>query len=609
MRLYLSLLPDTVVSMADSRGFVACGLGHANFLPGWRFVFVVGAGVLALLSACTNALPTQPVNVEQEKASPANANDLPEDQGDDELPSMSRPPRPTTPFTASPARLRRLLQSQYRNAVASLLGPQAASVTAAPVDVPLNGSIAVGAGTLEIAPSAVEDYERTALAAAAAAMSDASSPVHAYCRPSGPDDVLCWQELAARLGRRAFRRTLLADEVTRYATLGQQAANAYADVDDVDAVGQGMQFLFAAFLQSPFFVYLVESGELGDDPAARRLTGAELAARLSFFLTGAPPDDDLLDAGERGDLSSPAVLEATSRALLADPRAPEALRGFFSEKLQLADLPTVTRADPQLTPSLRAALVEETLRFIDDVVWTQNADVRALFESTDTFVNDELAAYYGFPLPGGGATFVKVATPPAQGRAGLLTRGAFLTRFAHPDRSSPTLRGKFIREQLLCAAVPAPPPGVATTLPEGETDGLPRTTRDRIEAHATTESCAGCHAYIDPLGYPFENFDQTGRFRTHEHGLPIDASGGIDGWPSDDAAGFMALLQRRSEVLSCLVRGLYRHAVGRLEEAGQEQALYDVDTAFFDQGLRLQDAMVALTTSDAFRFVSMQETE
>jgi hypothetical protein len=572
-----------------------------------RLLLALPCAVVALGVACADVAPE-----DGDDAAPRiDPTPLPTDPEtpDDDVDLGPRPVRPPTPFAPPSARLRRLLRSQYQAAVADLLGNAAAATTTAPPDVPLNGSVAVGSGDLAVAPAAIETYEASATAAAAAAVDDSSSPLRAICTPSSPNDNTCWQQLAQRLGRRAFRHTLDADDAARYAALGQQAATAYADAGEPRAVDKGIQFLVTALLQSPHFLYMVERGEPGDDPAARRLTGPELATRLSFFLTGAPPDDELLDAAERGDLSSPTTLATTARVLLTDPRAKDALRGYFVEKLQLEPLATVNRPDPLLTPTVRAELVEETLRVVDDVVWTRNADVRELLRTTDTFVNDELANYYGFPLPGSGSFFVKVSTPAEQGRAGILTRGAFLTRFAQPDRSSPTLRGKFIREQLLCAAVPAPPPGVSTTLPEQEPDGLPHTTRDRIEAHASIESCVGCHAYIDPLGYPLENFDQFGRYRTHENGLPIDASGGIDDRTSDDAAGFMGLLDERADLVSCLARGLYRHAVGRMEEAGQDGVLYDVDSEFIDGGLKLQDAMVAIATSDAFRFVTTADEE
>ena len=149
-----------------------------------------------------------------------------------------------------------------------------------------------------------------------------------------------------------------------------------------------------------------------------------------------------------------------------------------------------------------------------------------------------------------------------------------------------------------------PPPDVVTTLPEGTSNDLPQTTRDRMLAHQTEPRCAACHAAMDPMGFPLEHFDQFGRYRTHENGLPIDASGDLDGDVADGAASFMGVLGRRSDMVSCLVRGLFRHGTGHLEEIGEDPSLYDVDTAFIASGMRLQEGLVGIIASDAFRFVN-----
>ncbi|MDP2342476.1 MAG: DUF1588 domain-containing protein [Deltaproteobacteria bacterium] len=518
--------------------------------------------------------------------------------GEGERELSDRGPRPGSPFAPSPARLRRLLAIQYSNAVQDLLGTAAREVANPPADVPLNGFISVGAGDLSLSASVVDSYEAGAAAAAAAAVADPNSPLHAVCTPAGADDAACFSQIATVLGRRAFRRTLEADEVTRFSDLALEAATAYGEAN------KGLEFLTMALLQSPHFLYIVEVGDAGGDDEARLLTGTELATRLSFFITASPPSDELLTAAENGSLSSPAALEAEARALLTEPRARDALRAYFGEKLQFALLETLNRPDPALTNTVRQEMVEETLRTIDDIVWDRDADARELLTTPDTFVNDDLAAYYGFELPGSGSFFTKVTTPAVEGRAGIFSQGAFLVRFAHPDRSSPTLRGKFLREQLLCSAVPAPPNDVVTTLPESTNNDLPQTTRDRMIAHQTEPRCAACHSSMDPLGFPLENFDQFGRYRTHENGLPIDASGDLDGDAAVGAAGFMGVLERRSDMVSCLVRGLFRHGTGHLEEIGEDPSLYDVDTAFISSGMRLQEGLVAIVSSDAFRFVN-----
>lgn len=523
----------------------------------------------------------------------------------DEL--TERVSRPDGPFTAAPARVRRLLRPQYENAVRDLLGTAAAEQAAAPVDLPLNGFLSVGAGEIALSGEGVDTYESSAEAVAFAASRDPSSPARSVCTET---TAACYGDIIDRLGRRAFRRSLTEEERSAYVGLAVAAVDAYgpviSDPRPSALFEKGLEFLLMGLIQSPHFLYIVELGE-SDDPAdARRLTGNELATRLSFFILNSPPTDALLDAAERGDLESPTVREAMVRELLAHPRARQTLRSHFAERLQIEALSTLNR--PELSESVRAAMVEETLRLVDDVVWDRNADVRELFMSKDTFVNDELAAHYGFDLPGSGALFSRVPTPSTEGRAGILTRGAFLTRFAHPNRSSPTLRGKFIRENLLCVAVSAPPDDVVTTLPETVEDNIPRTTRDRMAAHVVEPRCAACHSSMDPLGFSLEHFDQYGRYRSHENGLPVDATAEIDGQFADGSEEFMAQLSRRSDMASCLVRSLYRQGAGAIETAGQEGDLYDVDTDFIDAGLRLQEALVAVAMSDAFSFVALDVT-
>ncbi len=570
------------LNLSDPRGMMHRPLAPALAFALWALALAAGGCGLAPAPA---AAPDPPVD-----RPPAP---LP---GDGEGSLSERPPRPDQPFAPAPARLRRLLAYQYQNAVQDLLGTAAREASAPPADVPLNGFIAVGAGDLALSAAVVDSYEASAAAAAAAAVADPNSPLHAVCTPASVDDRACFAQVATRLGRRAFRRTLESAEVVRFTDISVAAAAAYGNPD------KGLEYLTLSLLQSAYFIYIVETGETDD--AAARLTGTELATRLSFFLTAAPPSDELLEAADNGSLSSPASLEAEARALLTEPRAKEALRAYFAEKLQFALLPTLNRPEPALTTTVRAQMVEETLRTIDDVVWDRNVDARELLTTKDTFVNDELADYYGFDRPGSGVFFTKVTPPASEGRAGIFSQGAFLVRFAHPDRTSPTLRGKFLREQILCSAVAAPPNDVVTTLPEPAVTDAPQTTRERMIAHQTEPRCAACHAAMDPLGFSLEHFDQFGRHRFRENGLPIDASAELDGVTADGAAEFMALLNGRSDMVSCLVRGLFRHGTGHLEEIGEDASLYDVDSAFIDSGLRLQEGLIAIVTSDAFGFVN-----
>jgi hypothetical protein len=538
------------------------------------------AALVFALAACTDPTPAKPPVVNH---TPPTT-----------LPVDPTPTTPATPVVPGEARLRRLASWQYTNAIRDLLGSEAATVVTPPADVALNGSDAIGNATLSLSTNDASAYETSAFAAVQRGMQ--TSHTWQACQPVAYNDRNCMAVTAQSFGRRAFRRPLTDLEVARWTNLGLTAAEAYGDFY------QGVQFALAGMLQSPNFLYLVEVGEAvpGDDRL--HLTSYEMAARLSFFLLGTTPSDDLLDAADRGALRDPVVVAYSARTMLNDPRAKDALRQFFAERYHLGELAGLSRDDASLTPAVRDAMREETLRNIDDVVWDRVADARELVSTPTTFVNDNLAAFYGLPLPGHGSTFVKVTLP--EERVGLLTQGAVLARFAHEHRSSPTLRGKFVREALLCEGIPAPPPNVNTNLPEPSPNAPPVTTRQRIEGHMANEDCRGCHSAMDPIGFGLEAFDAVGKHRTTENGLPIHDDSTLDGTPFVGARGLAALLHDSPQLPGCFTRGLFRQALGHVEEEGEAPALVQIDAAFEASGFRLQDAMLAIATSDAFTLVS-----
>lgn len=508
-------------------------------------------------------------------------------------------PRPGA-FVPAEARLRRLLSFQYRNSIRDLLGEGAAAVVDPPADVPLNGFVSVGAATLSMSPTDVEKLEASAFAAAEQAVHGGGDASFRVCSPVSFDDADCTDQTIAAFGRRAFRRPLTGEELARWGQVARQAATAYGDFD------MGLEFAFAGILQSPHFIYQVEIGvPLDGTQSPRPLTGYELASRLSFFLLGTTPSTELLDAAGRGELDTREGVRLHARALLAESGARAALQQFFAEKLDFGVLRSVSRPGTGVE-SVRAAMEQETLRFIDDIVWERNADARELFTGRFTYVNDALASFYGLPLPGQGDAMVRVDLEDSD-RAGLLTQGAFLARFAHERHTSPTLRGKFIRESVLCQAVPAPPGDVNTVLPEPTAQDLPRTTRDRLEIHMSEPRCAGCHSMMDPLGFALEGYDQAGRRRTHEAGLPINAASEVDGQPVSGAGELGRVLAENADATTCLVRNLFRHASGHIEQPTEDPSLFLVAEAFEDSGYRLQDALVEIVTSDAFRLVVKPE--
>ena len=512
----------------------------------------------------------------------------------DEIPAELEP---------APARLRLLLQRQYVGAIEDLLGSEAAAAARPPENHAINGFDAVGASQLALGDAEIDAYERSARAVAEAAA--ASGRLHGWlaCDPTTAGNEACIRQVVGSFGRRAWRRPLTDEELERYTAVGTAAA---ADLGSFDL---GLREVVAALLQSPNFLYQVEVGEPDpDDSSRRRLTAYELASRMSFFLVDTVPDAELLDEAEAGLLSDADGIREAAWRLLERPRARGSLGAFFGEAWRLRDLPELPKdlaTFPQWTPELALAMQAETLALVDDVAWERDADFREVFTADYTFANARLGFHYG--LPGAaelGDLHTLVALDGHDKRGGVFGHAGFLSLLGHVSSTSPTLRGKFVLENILCRTVPPPPPGVVTDLP---VTGDDVTMRERLEQHMSDPSCRGCHQMMDPVGFGLENYDGIGRFRTEDNGQPIDASAEIDGQPFDGAAGLGALVAESPDSPHCLVRNLYRHATGHIEGPGEEVALVAIEDAFVEGGHRMQDLLVEIVASPAFRVVAEPE--
>ena len=238
------------------------------------------------------------------------------------------------------------------------------------------------------------------------------------------------------------------------------------------------------------------------------------------------------------------------------PRRAARCRSFFGELLHLSELnnlPQLPSVFPQaMSTTLGASMRTETLRVLEDITFTRDADYRSLFDTTNTFVNGELAKIYGLTAPTGTA-FVATTLPASGGRAGLLGQASFLAMNSHSNATSPTRRGKYVREVFLCQSVDPPPPDVDPRFPPDQSG--PLTMRQRLSSHSTDSRCASCHGFLDPIGLGLENFDGIGVFRTQDAGQTIDASGTLDGQPFADARGLGAALKNHPNLGICLTPG------------------------------------------------------
>lgn len=552
------------------------------------------AALLAIAPACSGKIG---------EPGPADPRATPVDPGDPTRPpGSSDPTRPIPPFSPAPAALHRLTRAQYGNSLRALFGDVRVP-TDLEVDTSLYGFTTVGAASLSIGPRAAEQYEAAALDVAAQVFADDTARTTLVgCAPAVIDDP-CVRTFFASFGRRAWRRPLTTEELDRWTGVAATIATAQR------SVWTGLELAVAGMLQSPHFLYRVETGVPDPSDATRhRYDGFELASRLSFFLWNGPPDDALLDAAARGDLDTKDGVRAEAVRLLAAPQAERALVAFFDEHFKLDRLEGLTKdaaTFPQLTPTLGASMRAE-LRHAFERVLEEGVDLRTLFDGRETRVNAELARIYGLGVEADG--FVPVTHAEGGARAGILTTAGFLALNAHASATSPTLRGRFIRQSLLCQEIPPPPPGVDTTIPEAQAHEERQTLRQRLETlHHENPTCAGCHLRMDPLGFALESFDAIGAYRTTDNGLPVDPRGELDGKTFKSARELSTILRDHEALGPCLSRMAYRYATGHLETTGETATLVELAKALTDNGYRFRELVLAIVTSDGFRFAAATE--
>jgi hypothetical protein len=540
------------------------------------------------------------VSCESEKTGGA-----PVDVADSGFPPGPIPGPVDRPFVPGPALMPRLTQTQYKNSIEAVFG---ASLAKPDLEADQNPYLffSIGAASTTLSEVGTQQYLDAAIQVAEAVLSD-SARVNTLlgCTLVRISDE-CVDDFISAIGQKLFRRPLSTFEFESWQNLARSAAA-------IDGVFAGLRDVIAGMLQSPYFLYRIELGELDPDDVSRlRYTGHEMASRMSFLLLNAPPDAPLLHAAEIGLLHSNAGLREEAERLLTDSRARAAVQSFFAQYLDLARLETVQR-DPQVYPGFTATMPQSMRKeqelIVDDFVFRQNSDIRGLFSTRRSFVNAELANLYEIEVPGASAVaYVPVEFPDKAHRQGILTFGAFLTMNAHQSETSPTLRGKYLRERILCQTVPMPPDNVDLNLDEPQ-GSMPRTLRERLDEHRKNPACAACHDFIDPPGFLFENYDSVGRYRTHEGIYEVDASGGLDGVALENAEDLAPLLSQDVRVAQCLVRQLYRHAQGRLELPSERRPLLDLISAFERADFRFKDLLIELVLSDGFRYLAPEVSE
>jgi len=413
-----------------------------------------------------------------------------------------------------------------------------------------------------------------------------------------PGEAGCATRILTTLARRAYRRPVTAGDVQ---TLMEffESARAAGNFDD------GIRAALERVLVSPDFLFRIETDPAGvPRGTAYRISDVELASRLSYFLWSSGPDDELLDLAVKGQLRQPGVLEQQVRRLLSAPRARAALvNNFFGQWLQSRNVwlltPDANTRFPWFDDNLRGAIVRETDLFLDDQLKADRSIVD-LLSADYTFLNQQLAGHYGIRgVYGSHFRRVKLAD---ENRWGLLGKASVLAVTSYPTRTSPTIRGKWLLDNILAAPVPPPPPDVNTTLEESKT-GKPESVREMLERHRTNPTCASCHARMDPLGFSLENFDAIGQWRTLDGEAAINATGVLlDGTTVDGPAALRrALVAQKEQFVRTVTAKLLTYALGREMEYFDAPAIRGIVRAAAADDYRWSSTILAIVKSAPFQ--------
>ncbi len=456
-----------------------------------------------------------------------------------------------------PAPLRRITRFEYGRTVADLAGVEAATSLSLPLDEQTLGFDDIATAYSVSALHAARYLDVAERVAAALVVDRGRLTAFAGCDPTA-GDAPCVGAFISAFGRRAWRRPLIEDEK-------QALLRLYADTAEPGPT-DGVSAVVAALLQSPKFLYRPEASS-PTATVAEPLDGYALATRLSYLITGTGPDGALLAVAEAGQLETDAGLLGEADRLLVTDRARELFVHFASQWWEVESVANLEK-DRSLyrrwTDTTPAALAEETRLFLSNV-WAGSATLASLLTAPVTFVNAELAGAYGLPIPAS-TGFEQVALDPLRA-AGMLSQGSFLAVHAKADQTSPVLRGKFVLAKLLCAPPSPPPPSIVVSPPTVD----PRlSTRQRFAQHTVDPLCASCHTKMDPIGFAFEHYDATGRWRDIDGGQTVDATGTLSGTDVDGALdGVPSLatrLARSTEVSTCAATQWFRYAFGRTEQ-------------------------------------------
>lgn len=477
----------------------------------------------------------------------------------------------------------RLTHQQWENAVQDALGLAASPAQASGfIPDPPEGMFSNNERALYVTDSLRLDYQRAAETVAADVAGNSS-----LLASWGSDSTAVIQTV----GRRAYRRALTPEETSRYEALWARGAEFFQSGDDF---ADGAHIFLEALLQSPHFLYRLELGDHGD-----RLSGTELATKLSFLLRNTTPSGDLLNAAESGALDTDEGLADVANQMIEEGGAVAVVRRFHDELFGLDRYDAILKSQdafPSYTEDLNDVLYEADSLFFSHLFQT-GGGVRSILTSNVAFANDAVAPFYGLSL--GSPELSEVQLGPE--RPGFLTRIGFLAYNANLSHPDPIHRGVDVNNRLLCAEL-APPPGEIPALPGPEPG---QTNRQRVTAHTEVGVCAGCHGeLINPPGFALENFDAMGQLRTTDNGQPVDTTGAYGLLEGDqsftDIGELSQKLAESRRVHGCYAVHVTQYALSRDLGRGETEMLEVMAEASVTSDLSIKELLGRVVTSPRF---------
>ena len=475
---------------------------------------------------------------------------------------------------------RRLTQYEYRAAIQSVFGVALEDTVAFPPDEESMG-FTNNARALQASPTHIERYFQ-----ASEVVGQLAVP---FMEPLLSCDLVdideaCLRAWVYRIGRRAWRRSLVPEEAESLVSL------AYAQSEEV-APRQQLASVIEAMVQSPWFLYRVEVGEPTEQEGIFALTDYELATRLAFMANGTVPSEEMLDFAETVGFRNPDDRVMWLDRLLDSPDALESWWHFFAQWLKLEEIASTEKSE-ELHPGFRSRR-QEMLSQAKNFVMTNGF---GQFGSITNLLDIQ---------------FSEPEDPSHAIRRGVLALPGWLSAHAKPSMTSPIHRGVFVREQLLCTPLPPPPPEAMVTAPDPDPS---LSAREQYEIHRANEACHGCHQLIDPVGLLFEHFDEVGRWRDRDNGKPIEAHGAVYGSRDLDGQyenyqGLIDELTRSEQLHECVNKQVFRYVFGRAEQESDICFIEEQSKEYREGGHRVQALLKAYVSSDAFTMTQRQVSD